>query len=73
MTGESYHNEEIQETIERPQISPGYFNEEDDRVSEIPPSLSKKRLFKSLVRETKYTRESEVSQKRYSVELSTLL
>lgn len=73
MAGESDHYEEIQESIDRPQISPGYFNEEGDRVSKIPPSLSKKGLLKSLVRETKYTGESEASRKRYSAELSTLL
>ncbi|KAK4037125.1 hypothetical protein OUZ56_029165 [Daphnia magna] len=33
MAGESDHYEEIQESIDRPQISPGYFNEEGDRLS----------------------------------------
>ncbi|KZS06226.1 Uncharacterized protein APZ42_030418 [Daphnia magna] len=56
-----------------PQISPGYFNEKGDRISKIPPSVSKKGLLKSSVRETKYTGESEASRKRYSAELSTSL
>lgn len=72
MAGESDHYEEIQET-DRPHISPGYFNEEGDRIRKIPPSVSKKGLLKSSVRETKYTGESEASRKRYSAELSTLL
>jgi hypothetical protein len=61
------------EEIDRPNISLGYFNEEGERISKIPPTVSKKGLLNSSVRETKYTGESEASRKRYAAELSTLL
>lgn len=72
MAGEIDYSYEMEET-DRPQISPGYFNEEGERISKIPPSLSEKGLLKSSVRETKYTCESEASRKRYIAELSTML
>jgi hypothetical protein len=71
MAGEIDNSDEIEET-DRPQISSGYFNQ-GDRISKIPPSVSKKGLLKSSVRETNYTGDSEASRKRYTTELSTLL
>jgi hypothetical protein len=72
MAGEIDNSDEIEET-DRPQISSGYFNQEGDRISKIPPSVSKKGLLKSSLRETKYSGESEASRKRCTGELSTLL
>jgi hypothetical protein len=59
--------------IDRPNISSGYFNKEGERISKIPPTVSKKGILNSSMRETKYTGESEASRKRYTAELSTLL